>query len=107
MASPLKDLIQKVQAILADCMIAGLDSDSLTIDASEQSTYLIQRNLKAVDSQGELLLFLQDLAQRYPSFQKAYIYVKQQSSEQKDKQKLEILQAKLKSFTSSSPIHAS
>ena len=104
----LLSLVNKTYIVLKDCLLDGLDTGSLTVEDSEQSSYVIERNMQQITSSGELLLFTQDLARQYPAYQKAYIYVKQQSTEQKDKQKLDALQQKLRSFTSSTPpLHAS
>ncbi|MFH0773801.1 MAG: hypothetical protein V1922_05840 [bacterium] len=101
------DLIQKTYVVLKDCMISGLDAGELTVEDSEKSAFIIERNMKQIESRGELLLFTSDLAKRYPAFQKAFITVKQNSVEEKDKNKLEALQAKLRQFSSSSSINGS
>ncbi|MCX6732624.1 MAG: hypothetical protein NTV98_03735 [Candidatus Roizmanbacteria bacterium] len=98
----LTDLIQKTYVVLKDCMLYGLESGELTVEDSENSAYLIDRNMKQIDSRGELLLFTEELAKKYPSFQKGHILVRQDSVTDRDKQKLEQLQEKLRSFTNSS-----
>ncbi|MCX6730242.1 MAG: hypothetical protein NTZ55_00140, partial [Candidatus Roizmanbacteria bacterium] len=56
----LTDLIQKTYIVLKDCMLYGLESGELTVEDSENSAYLIDRNMKQIDSRGELLLFTED-----------------------------------------------
>jgi len=95
----LTDLIQKTYVVLKDCILDGLESDGLTVEDSERTAYLIEKNMNRIESRGELLLFTSDLAKRYPAYQKAFITVKQHSVAEKDKHKLEVLQEKLRSFT--------
>lgn len=103
MNSVLDELIQKIHIVLKDCLVSGLESGDLTVEGSERAADLIEQNMSQIESRGELLLFTDDLAKRFPSFQKAFIAVKQHSTAEKDKNKLDALQAKLRSFTSFSP----
>lgn len=105
MNQALVDLIQKTYVVLKDCLLYGLESGELTVEDSEKTSFLIDRNMKQIETRGELLLFTQDLAQRYPTFQKGHIIVRQESAAEKDKQKLEQLQQKLRSFTNSISAH--
>lgn len=107
MDTNLQELKKTVHTILGECLVVGLESGEITLAASEQSAYLIQRNMQAIDSLGELMLFLQDLCIKHPVYLKALLYVKGEMAKYKDQQKLEVLQAKLKSFTNLSSPHAS
>ena len=103
----LSDLIQKTYVILKDCLLIGLESGDLTVEGSERAADLIEQNMSQMESRGELLLFTADLAKRFPAFQKGFIAVKQHSIAEKDKNKLDALQAKLRSFTISSTSNGS
>lgn len=107
MNQSLTNLIQRTYIVLKDCLLYGLEAGELTVEDSEESSSLIERNMRQIESRGELLLFTQDLARQYPSFQKGHIFVRQESVAEKDKQKLEQLQQKLRSFTNSSSINGS
>lgn len=107
MNQSLTNLIQRTYIVFKDCLLYGLEAGELTVEDSEKISGLIERNMRQIESRGELLLFTQDLAKRYPSFQKGHIFVRQESVAEKDKQKLEQLQQKLRSFTNSASINGS
>lgn len=106
MNPPLADLIQKTYGVLKDCMLRGLEGGDLSVEESEHSAGLIEKNMEQIESRGELLLFMDSLAKRYPVYQKAFITVKQESVASRDQAKLDALQAKLRSFTNFTPSNA-
>ncbi|OGK62742.1 hypothetical protein A2334_00810 [Candidatus Roizmanbacteria bacterium RIFOXYB2_FULL_38_10] len=96
----LKDLQKKAYQLLLEAMTSALKKGEMTVDDSEVSSRKIVRNLDGIESYTELLLFLQSLANTYPAYKGVYVSFKQEEAAQKDKKKMEALQARLRQFAS-------
>jgi len=95
----LQDLQKKAYKELLDAMIMALEKGEMTAEDSKTSSRKIMRNLDGIESSTELLLFLQDLSNKYPGYKGVFVKFKQEETAYKDNVKLAAVQAKLQKLT--------
>lgn len=88
----------EIYKLLRDCLISGLEKNTLTEDEMGKSASYILYHLDSVKTDKELVLFLRDLSTRWSAYMPVYVFEKQKDVVAADQAKLADVQSKLQQF---------
>lgn len=69
---------------LADAMLEGLETNVLSGKDSETSAQYVLERLEAVTTQEELLSFLEEVSDRWPTYKNVYLSAKEDAMQARD-----------------------
>lgn len=99
MPTSLEELKNKAYEQLKEAMVNGLIKKDLSEEQAGESARYISFHLGAVESHEELMLFLDDLSNRWLIYKDACLALKKEKTQQEDQERLQKAQKELKSLT--------
>jgi len=98
MDRPIDDLKKIAYTKLKDILISSLDNNLITEAEMSKSARFISYHLDTVENKFELMIFLQQLFERWQIYKSVYIYFKDLEHQENDAKKVLEVQDKLKQF---------
>ena len=95
MATSLEGLKNKAFAQLKDAMLSALESGKMTILESEESARYISFHLTPVEGTEELLLFFEDLTEKWKAYKDVQLNFQRELAQEEEKVKLTEAESKL------------
>jgi len=99
MATSLEELKNKTYEQLKEAMVNALVKKDLSEEEMGESARYISFHLGAVESPEELMLFLDDLSNRWVIYKDACLALKKEETQQEDQERLQKAQEELKNLT--------
>lgn len=89
------ELRKKIMNDLTDIVLSAMERGDATVDDGKESAQVILGGIKVVNTKEDLLVFLENLKNRWKCYEPAYAALKAQSTQKDDENKIHEIQDKL------------